>query len=389
MPSSTLPVPPPPKPRSFLLGLACSLVLAVMACQTAPTTVPQVRREPPALQDPTWFGEGVQLVPSGTVDFAWAPPNLDLRGQAIELAAWEVPATPPQGGEASKDWRDKRERVTQLLQAFTTEGIALAQQMTVPVEVPAAYRVQGRILSFDRQARVAEKAGQFLGNIVLVPVNLAVLLATRGAMFPPFFIGRVSGYRTEVLCQVKVVDLVTQRTVLGLQSWLDFKSLETPARLQATLWKLCGGEAMAKDWWPSQKLQRQDGDEVWFQPGLDLSRASIRCLRWLPGPSLQGVFGEGDLERRLQANRMPSLLAEPQDDETGPFLSETKGSLYLQVSEPWAKDTCWAKLWDPATGQVLGLMEVTKGFWSSDKHQDWARRIRRHLRAQRGSGTPP
>jgi hypothetical protein len=281
--------------------------------------------------------------------------------------------------------------VTQFVQALAAEGIALTQQMSIPAEVPPAYRVQGRVLAFDRQTRVAAKAGQIIGNIALVPVNLALLLLTNGHMNQLLFIGNVSGYRTEVLYQAKVVNLKTQTTVLALQSWMDFQSLQAPISLPATIWTLGGGEVAMRDWWPGQSLHEEDGDQVWFQPGLDLSGTRIRCLRWLPGPTLDAKVAERDLAMGLQATRMPRLLAAAERDGTGPALSETEGSLYLQGlcpgPEPWRARTCRVKLWDPATGQVVGLMQVSKGFWRSHTEGDWVRRIQRHLRNQVGPAT--
>ncbi len=365
----------------FVRGFALLLLLSALACRSRPLTVPEVPKEGPTIQDP-WFGAGVHLAPHPRVDLAWAAPALDLRGQAVDLAAWEVPGTPGPGIQAGEYWTTKRDLVTHLLQDLAAEGIVLAQQPKPPPGTPAAYRIHGRVLAFDRQARVAAKTGQILGNIVLVPIDLVGIFTGH----EPIFIGPVSGYRTGVLFQVKVVDLRTNGTVLALQSRTDFKSLEAPTDLVTAIWNLSGGEMAARDWWPTQELHKAGGDQVWFRPGLNLQGVRIRCLAWLPDFRLNGKVKERDLERNLQPIRMPRLLVESNDGIPGLNLSETEGTLYLQGLCPGPEGanlpTCRVKLWDPATGQVVGLMQVSKGFWRTDAEKDWARRIRRQLRAQ-------
>jgi len=387
--SAALPAPPAPVRKArWYLGLV--ILLMFPACHPPPSTLPQGSKEQPVLQDPAWFGEGVRPAPLGRVPFAWARPGLDLRGQPMELAPWEVAAAPPPGAGAGGPWTTKRDQVTQVLQVLAAEGFALAQQWSPPGAAPPVYRVQGRVLAFDRQARVAAKAGQVAGNIALVPVNLALLLLSNGALNQPLFISGVSGYRTDVLFQVKAVDLRTGGTVLALQDRLDFKSLQSPTSLPAAIWELAGRPAAEATWWPARELHEADGDKVWFSSGLDLSQARIHCLRWLPGQSLDSELGEKELKWGLQANRMPRKLAEPEAEKGGPTLSETEGTLFLQgEAQPRNGPICRVRLWDPATGQVLGLMQVSKGFWRTDIEKDWARRIRKHLRSQKGPTPAP
>ena len=385
-------------PKRILPGLlaltlgglfGCTTGLESLPPKTMPAKVPDATRVVPRLQDPAWFGEGVTFAPEPWADFAWARPDLDLRGQAVELAPWEVPAAPPTGDKATEAWKAKRDRVTQLLQQLVVEGLSLAQQVKPPPGSSPTYRLQGRVLAFDRQTRVAAKTGQVMGNIVLVPVNLILVVALNGAMHDIFLIRDVSGYHTEVLYQVKVVDLRTQSTVLALQSWLDFKSLEAPTHLRSAIWALTGGEAARRTWWPPlHAMEKKDGDQVWFKPGLDLRQARILCLPWMPEETLQAKVREKDLDRGLQATRMPGLLADPGGNMVGPWLSEAEGTLFLQGECPgperMASLGCRVKLWDPGTGEVLGLLQVRKGFWRSNVEKDWVRRIRRHLQAQLG-----
>ena len=50
------------------------------------------------------------------------------------------------------------------------------------------------------------------------------------------------------------------------------------------------------------------------------------------------------------------------------------------------------KLWDPATGKVVGLMEVSRGFrlWGQGRSIEagWVKRIVGHLKAQHPDGSP-
>lgn len=362
------------------------LVLGFLACQPLPRTTPEKPRERPAraetVQDPAWFGEGVQLTPHKHVDFAWAATGLNLQGQGVSFAPWEVPATPASGETPGAWWLSQRDKVTKVLQTLALEGVTLTQQLRLPPGSPPAYELRGRILSFDRQTRVGAKVGQTIGNVALVPVNLMLLLFDRGGSNPLVvpFIGGVSGFRTEVLYQVKVVDLRNQRTVLALQSWMDFRSLELPVSLREALWDLGGGPLATPGWWVAANLQEAQGDKVWFAPGLDLTGIRIRCLTWLPGPTLYQVSTESDLWHGLQAVRMPALLADPDGEQPDLKLSDQEGSLHLQGLCPWpGARTCQVKLWDPATGQVMACMEVSAGVLAFDREWTWARKVREHL----------
>ena len=386
---AALPAPPAPVRKArWCLGLV--ILLMFPACHPPPSTLPQGSKEQPVLQDPAWFGEGVRPAPLGRVPFAWARPGLDLRGQPMELAPWEVPAAPPSGAGAGGPWTTKRDQVTQVLQVLAAEGFALAQQWSPPGAAPPVYRVQGRVLAFDRQARVAAKAGQVAGNIALVPVNLALLLLSNGALNQPLFISGVSGYRTDVLFQVKAVDLRTGVTVLALQDRLDFKSLQSPTSLPAAIWELAGGPAAEATWWPARELHEADGDKVWFSSGLDLSQARIHCLRWLPGQSLDSELGEKELKWGLQANRMPRKLAEPEAEKGGPTLSETEGTLFLQgeAQPPKRADLPRQTLGSrhrPGPRPHAGV----QGLLAHGHRKGLGPQIRKHLRSQKGPTPAP
>jgi len=368
-------------PARYVRSMALLLLLPLLACHPRPTAVFEAQQEHLGAPDP-WFGEGVRLEPGTQVDLAWAAPGLSLSGQAVELAGWEAPAAPGPGLKAEHGWIAERDLVTRVLQTLATDSIGLAQVPKPPDGTPAAYRLEGRVLAFGREARVAAKTGQFLGNLILVPVTGLLF----GGVAPG--IQGISGYQTEVLFQVKVVDLRTQDTVLAVHSRKNFKSLEAPVEVAAALWKLSGGEAAAHHWWPAQELSEIDGDYVWFRPGMDMRGTRIRCLPWLPDYSRSAQVREKDIRRGLPT-RMPSLLvAEAPAGQPGPVLSEGAGDLYLQghcdaFQGRGQSLSCRVKVWDPATGEVVGLMQVTKGFWQRNIEQDWARRIVHQLVAHK------
>jgi len=355
-------------------GLGLLLLLPVLACHPRPSTVAEAQQ---ASGDPDgWFGEGVQFQPGSGMELVWAEPGLNLSGQAVEMAEWEAPDAPGPGQEAGPSWIAGRDALVRELRTLTAESIGAAQEPRPPAGTPPAYRLEGRVLAFGKEARVAAKTGQVLGNLVLLPLEVFI---THGAAAAG--IEGVSGYRTEVLFQVKLVDLITRRTVLAIHCRRDFKSLEAPVELAAAIWELSGGA----NWWPAQALDEHDGDRVWFRPDLDLRGARIRCLAWLPGYSHRARVREKDIGRGV-GHRMPGLLVDANDEGlAGPILSETAGDLYLQGEELQGA-VCRAKLWDPATRETLGLMEVGRGLWPTGAGKDWARRILGQLRNQRPDG---
>lgn len=382
----------------FKSAFAWPIILGCLACQPVETGPGPVRPRPEQamqVQDQSWFGEGVAMAPHPHADFAWSASDLSLFGQAVELAPWEVPATPESGEAPTAWWLEQREKVTRILQSLTVQGVRLAQQLRLPEDAPPAYRLQGRILAFDRQTRVGAKVGQSLGNILVVPVNLVLALGSTGGrqMGVPFF-GRVSGFRTEVLYQLKLTDLRTQRTVLALQSWMDFRSLHLPVSLREALWDLGGGASATRSWWPAANMKEIQGGLAWFAPDLDLTGIPIRCLNWLPEPTGSLFIRESQLDSRLQALALPALLASKDPDDPDLLLSEREGSLYLQGQAFGPKTgTCQVKLWDSASGRVLACLELTTGPLSFNPARDWVEQIRELLgtrvRPRPGRKQPP
>lgn len=328
-----------------------------------------------SVQDGAWFGEGIAWGPREGLDFVWAAEGLDLRGQPVELAPWTVSGTGPPR---------HREAVVKILQRQAVEGVALAQDMRLPEGSRPAYRLDGRILSFDRRAQVAAKAGQVAFNTLLVPVDASLLLlgiASGGGgfekgMIPP--IEGVAGYRTEALYQVRLQDLRTGRTVLAIQSWVRFDSLHVPSTLRGAVFGLAGGCLELREPTCSEPMAEVDGDQIWCAPDLDLTGIWIRCLNWKGGlPS--GAGTEAEERQGLLALRMLDLLVREREDPRL-LLSLEKGTLHLQAESSFVHGKqCRVRLWDPGTGRVVCHMVITSGLDGPDLEKDWARRIRRHL----------
>jgi hypothetical protein len=157
--------------------------------------------------------------------------------------------------------------------------------------------------------------------------------------------------------------------------------------LAEAIWDLSGGAAEARNGWPDQELSEVGGDKVWFKPGLDLRGVHIRCLDWYPSFPPRSKVREKEIERGLSSGMPGRLAGEPDGGMPGPVLSEHQGSLFLrglcvEAGHGIPPGTCRVKLWDSATGEAVGLMQVSKGFWRTDARKDWARRILRQLRAQ-------
>lgn len=357
---------------SALLGI----LLSLLACRKPQVEASGARPiQAAAVQDPAWFGEGIDWSPRLGLDFAWAAEGLDVRGKSVELAPWTVVA----GGPPRH-----RESVVQILQRQAVEGVALAQEMQVPAGNPPAYRLEGRILSLDRRTRVGAKAGQVAYNTLLVPVDATLILLAiasggggmqKGMIMP---MEDVPGYRTEVLYQVRLQDLATGRPVLAIQSWARFDSLHVPRTLRGVIFTLAGGSQNPLEFETSESLVEEGGDQLWWAPGLDLTGAWIRCLNW-KGEDLWGEATEAQERQGLLAIRMPDLLIGEREDARL-LLSRDRGTLFLQAGYPLVRGKqCRVKLWDSETGRVLGRMVITSGRDGPELEKDWARRIRRHL----------